>query len=388
MSQSSTDLPAIVLAVAVFGYPLVGNLVSILGIDSRVLSIPFRLLVIAISLWLLLVCRRMRLTKARIAMLLIWLAYTLRLAYDMVVARIDGADYALQFFLASCVLPALAVFTADEFQQHRFARFAFLLIVAGCAATLLGSLLGRFGESDLTTTTGRLSTVALNPVSLGHLAVSGVIIGMTSWATARGAARAGLIVGMILATACLVMTGSKGPALALIVCAAVWAASRGAFGRFLLLGLPVLGFVAFAPASPLAARLAGLGEDVSTLDRLLILRDSIEQGLDSPLYGSAFVELNSGLYPHNLFLDAILAFGFPLAIVFAVLVGIATIRALRCLRNGQELLGLLFFQSLIGGMLSGAIFAATGFWCLLALLLGPEFGVSRHGVQSAQQIGK
>ncbi len=364
-------LPAIVLAVAMFGYPLVGNLVSLLEIDSRVLSIPFRVLVIVLSLWLLVSCRRMHLTRTRIALLLIWLAYTIRLAHDMMVARIEGADYALQFFLAGCVLPAMAVFTADEFQQERFARVAFALTVAGCAATLLGSLLGRFGEADLTTTTGRLSTVALNPVSLGHLAVSCVIVGLVIWTRARGASRVAVSSGVVLALSCLVMTGSKGPALALIICLAIWAASKGAIWKLILFGLPTLMFVVFAPVSPLAARFAGLGEDVSTLDRLVILRDSINQAAESPLFGSAFVELNSGLYPHNLFLDAVLAFGIPLAIVFAVLVGIATVRSLRCLQTGTELLGLLFIQSLIGGMLSGAMFAATSFWCLLALLLGP-----------------
>jgi len=370
-----------------FGYPLVGNLVSILEIDSRVLSIPFRVLVIVMSLWLLLSCRRMLLTKARIALLLIWLAYAIRLAYDMVVARIDGADYALQFFIAGCVLPALAVLTADEFQQERFARLAFVLVVAGCAATLVGSQLGRFGDADLTSTTGRLSTVALNPVSLGHLAVSCIIIGLTIWSGTRGASRAVVFSGVILGLSCLAMTGSRGPALALIVCVAIWAASKGAIWKLVLFGLPTLLFVVFAPVSPLAQRFAGLGEDMSTLDRLVILRDSINQAAESPLFGSAFVELNSGLYPHNLLLDAVLAFGIPLTIVFAVLVGIATVRSLRCLQNGRELLGLLFLQSLIGGMLSGAMFAATSFWCLLALLLGPGLHerspVTRLGDQSS-----
>ena len=214
----------------------------------------------------------------------------------------------------------MAVFTADEFQQERFARVAFALTVAGCAATLLGSLLGRFGEADLTTTTGRLSTVALNPVSLGHLAVSCVIVGLVIWTRARGASRVAVSSGVVLALSCLVMTGSKGPALALIICLAIWAASKGAIWKLILFGLPTLMFVVFAPVSPLAARFAGLGEDVSTLDRLVILRDSINQAAESPLFGSAFVELNSGLYPHNLFLDAVLAFGIHLAIVFSVLV--------------------------------------------------------------------
>lgn len=368
----------LVLALAMFGYPLVGNVVSLLEIDGRALSVPFRLFVLCLSLLLLVSCRYIRITRARRFLFLIWLAYALRLTYDLMVARLEGADYALQFFLVACVLPAFALLAADDFQQDRFAKLAFAIAVTGCAATVVGSWLGRFGETDLTQTTGRLSTLALNPVSLGHLAVSAVLCGFVLWRRAGTGIllRASILAGCLVAMYCLVMTGSKGPALALVICVTAWAAARGFLLKILIVGIPLVVLILLSPVSPLADRLAGLGEDPSTLERVVLLRDTFRQVADSPLLGSAFVELNSGLYPHNMLLDAALAFGIPLALGFTWLVAIGAIRAWGTLRTPEDLLGLLFVQTLVGGLVSGALFGATGFWCLLALLLGPGYGRS------------
>lgn len=364
-------LPSLVLALAMFGYPLIGNVVSLLGIDSRTLSLPFRGLVMALSLFLLLRSGSLRLTGGRMLLLLIWLGYGLRLVYDLAITGIEGADYALQFFLAGCVLPAFAQLAADDYRQETFAALAFGVAAAGCAATVAGSMLGHFGESDLTESTGRLSTVALNPVSLGHLAVSAVIIGVVLWRHSGIRARVAIFAGMLAAIYCLVMSGSKGPVLALVVVFTVWAAARGTLIRVGVAGLPLLAFTLLTPVNPLANRLASMSEDLSTLDRIVLLRDSLDQVLGSPIFGSAFIEFSSGMYPHNMLLDAALALGIPLALVFVGLAATGAIGAWRSLRTRDSLLGLLFVQALVAGMLSGALFAATGFWCLLALLLRP-----------------
>lgn len=366
-------LPPVVLALSMFGYPLVGNIVSMLGVDSRVISIPFRLLVLGLAAVVIVNTAVIHLTRGRVVLLVIWLAYAARLVHDLAIARIDGAGYALQFFIAGCVIPAIAQLAADDYQQVRFATIAFLLATIGCAATVLGSSLGRFGEAELTGATSRLSTVALNPVSLGHLAVSGLLCALVLWRVTGNWARAWLLVGGSVALYTLVMTGSKGPALALVVCGSAWAAARGALLRVLLVAIPLAVLVLVSPASPLAARVAGLGEDLSTLERVILLQDTILQIADAPLFGSAFVELNSGLYPHVVFLDAALAFGIPLAMVFAALVGLGAVRAWRTLRTANDLLGLLFLQMVVAGFLSDALFASAGLWSVLAVLLGPSF---------------
>lgn len=161
--------------------------------------------------------------------------------------------------------------------------------------------------------------------------------------------------------------------MALILCAGAWAAARGRLLRVAAVVVPLVVVVLVMPESPLAARVSGLEEDLSTLERIVMIRDTFMQIAGSPIFGSAFIELNSGIYPHNVLLEAGLALGIPLAFVLATLLIMGAMRAWRTLQGSDDLLGLLFLQVLIAGMLSDALFAAAGLWSLLALLLGPAY---------------
>jgi hypothetical protein len=363
-------LPAALLALALFGYPLVGNLVSLLGVDSRALSVPFRLLVAMLAVAVIFSSVVVRLNGLRLLLLAFWAAYSLRLLYDTFVAGLEGAAYALQFFVAGCMMPAVAQWFADSYRQPLFARISLVLATAGCVATLGGSALGGFGESDLTDSTGRLSTAALNAVSLGHLAVSAVLCALVLWREASIGSRILLASAVGVALTALLMTGSKGPAFALLVCLAAWSMRRGRLLRLVLLAAPLLAVLLVSSSSPLASRIVNAAEDLSTLDRVILLQDTVRQISSAPLTGSAFVELNSGTYPHNILLEASLAVGLPMAGLLAVLLAIGASRAVSILNSDNDLLGLLFLQALVAGMLSEAMFAASALWCSLALLLG------------------
>ena len=98
----------------------------------------------------------------------------------------------------------------------------------------------------------------------------------------------------------------------------------------------------------------------------------------SPIFGSAFVELNSGYYPHNVLLEAGMSVGVPLALVFLFVLMVAAHRAWTALNSSAHLLvGLLFFQAAVGAMISDSLFGGTVLWVTTALLLGGT--TSRHG---------
>jgi O-antigen ligase len=80
------------------------------------------------------------------------------------------------------------------------------------------------------------------------------------------------------------------------------------------------------------------------------------------------VERNSGYYPHNVFLEAPMAMGIPMAIVFTTLIGFAVVKAWRALGSNADLLGLLFFQALLTATVAGALFGAIDLWIILVLL--------------------
>jgi O-antigen ligase len=355
-------------AIALFGYPIVGDLVSLLQIDSRLLSVPFRLAVAFFSFAILLRTKGTRIDRLRFALLILWLLYMVRLAHDWLFTNLDGADYALQYFVAACVLPAVALMRARAFRPRRFALIGFIISSIGSILSLFANMFGSAEVQDVTTSSGRLALSALNSVSLGHLATSAILCGFVLW---RGSAmRTKLFLSAMFVPLiwCLILTGSKGPAIALVFCMGLWALRHGQTFKFAIIAVPVVAWVIFSEDNSLATRLAGSEEDQSTVERVVILSDSFDQIRGSPLIGSAFVEFNSGFYPHNVFVEAGLALGIPGALFFFAVMLLGAIRAWRGLKGDYSLLGLLFFQGLFAASTSGAIFGAVMLWVPFAML--------------------
>ena len=373
-------LAAWLFGLALFGYPVVAVLISLLQIDSRTLSIPFRLFVAAAGFVLLAKSPPLKLGAARSLLIFIWSTYTLRLLQNTFARQVEGADYALMFFFAGALIPAIALMAASTWHQTLFARISLALSVAVCMLVLIGNMGGEFGESDLTEASGRLNVVALNPISLANLAVSAILCAAVLWRKATVTWRLGFLIAIALAFQTLVATGSKGPALALAICWVVWSLRRvSARWPLILLALPVASFVLIGSESALLERVAASAEDLSTLDRLVLIENSLAQIAESPIFGSAFVELESGVYPHNILLEAAMALGIPIALAFAGLLIFGVSRAWQALDSPDtELLGLLYLQSIVEGAVSGAMFGAALMWITLALLLRPSaYVVSR-----------
>ena len=374
-------------AIAMFGYPIMGNIISVMQIDSRALSIPFRIAVGLFSAWIILISGRLRLGGWRKLMILIWFLYVLRLLYDLLFPDLEGASYALQFFIAASVLPAIALMKARAFHQRRFALVSFLVASAGALSSLLATVFGGADIQEGALQSGRLSLSALDPASLGYLATNAILCGFILW---RGAGvRTKLCLGILFFPLfwCLILTGSKGPALALVLCMGIWGFRTRQLWKLLLLSIPVLVFVVASEGSPLAARLSGSADDESTLDRIVLLNDSFTQIEGSPIIGSAFVELKSGFYPHNVFVEAALAMGIPGALLFMALMTFGAWKAWRSLGTDEALLGLLFFAGLFAATISGALFGAITLWIPIAMLSGsPRAQRGARGRTSRMEI--
>jgi len=118
----------------------------------------------------------------------------------------------------------------------------------------------------------------------------------------------------------LAQTGSKGPMLSLTIALLMWAAQRGMAVILIAVVFPVIALLVIYVSNPMFERLIAINEDPSTLDRIVLIQDSLQQIVSSPWFGSASVELNSGYYPHNVVLEAAMSFGLPLtAILITVL---------------------------------------------------------------------
>ena len=380
MQTISAQYSAIIFALAVFGYPIIGNLVSWLDVESRVLSIPFRVFLGSLSLLVIALKTSIPFNKWHFLMLLIWYSLILRLGFDTSITGIENADYALEFFLISCVLPVLAIWALDNYNQKYYATAAFVLASTGSLAALLGNYFGAFGESNLTEITGRLSSTALNPVTIGHVALSGFLCGLTLMRTVPLWTRALIILIMMMLLITIIQTGSKGPVIALAIILLIWASQR-------VLIVPVIGLVVSATIailvygdSPFAQRMMAVDDDPSTTERIAFIQDSFQQSATSPWIGSASVELKSGSYPHNIFIEGALSFGLPLTAVLAVLLFYGLFKSLRLLKTENDLAQLLFLQALVISQISGALFADSMLWICLVWILGLEISNNEKGL--------
>jgi hypothetical protein len=381
-----TRVGAWLFALSLFGYPIIGSFVAVLQIDSQQVTVPFRLAIGAVCVLILTTRGRIALDVPRILLLVCGMAYAGRLICDAI-GEVSGALYALQFFIIGSVLPALAQWKIGSFDAKLYARTTFIVTSAGCSSMLVGRYAGLFGGFDLFETTGRLATQTVNAVTVGHLAVSGMLSGIVLWPNSYGVHRWILAPVMALLLATLLLSGSKGPALVLgllLLARAIWGGvtGRSVFALTCLISLAALCF----DQIPLIDRVRNVSGDLSTSWRVDLIHDSLLQIIDRPWIGSAFVEMSSGLYAHTILLDAPMAIGLPLASVLLFIVLFAVRWALRMLSGPDSVFGLLYLQAVLGAVFSGALYGAALFWTTITIVLA--LGARANAALLRKQCGR
>lgn len=367
------------LALTLVGYPVAGLISSALDWESTVASIPFRLGVLAVSavLWLKSPPLTSLIRRAPWLVAFTFL-YVLRLTWDIAVAGVPGASSALGFYVITVLIPVVPLALAAAYLREDQAAWA-IALTGGVACTLamVFYVMDWGTDRSLTEATQRLSFEAVNPITIGHTAVTTVIASLAVGRCSSRALLAPLVLVVAAAFACLVLSASRGPLLALAACALAYFAVAGGWRLRLLLaiglafGSLVVGSLVDEPQ--LLLRFADLDDDPSSLLRLLLQSNAISQFAASPLFGSAFAELEFFDYPHNLFIETAMALGVVGLVVMVRLVYLAATEFMRRIRAGQILLPLLLLQYVIAIQLSGALWGASAFWALLAIMIA-----SRH----------
>ena len=366
------------LALTLVGYPIAGLIGSALNWDSTLASIPFRLGVLALSVVLWARSPPLRIWVKRSPWLIGFsLLYLLRLLWDLGVAGVPGAGEALTFYIVTVLAPATALgLVAGQVREDQAAQAIALLGGLVCAMAVTMYFMGWGLDRSLTEQTRRLSFEAVNPITLGHVAVS-TVIAAVAIVQRRGRGWQRLLApGLIgIALTCLVLAASRAPLLALGVCGLTYALSTGSWRtRFLLLGAALLigaaAFLSTGGESELIVRFSDLEEDDSSLQRLLLQTNAITQFLGSPILGSAFTELEFLEYPHNLFIETGMALGVVGLIFMVGLIYGAGVQFVRRLRAGEVLVPLLLLQYFLAFQFSGSLWGSAGFWALMAVVLG------------------
>lgn len=367
--QASSLLVA-VFALSLAGYPIAGILASALDVSSTTTSIPFRILVVFMAgLLAALSLKGSRIGAPGFALLVVLALYLVRLVWDFGADR-PGVERSLSMYIAVVLVPTgAALLAARHWSDELAARSLFALAALVSAAVLLLNYLGLEGDRDLTEATGRLSFDTLNPITIGHVGVSGALAAIVLATKRPTLMRSfGLLGGAAASLAAVAESGSKGPLLALVLAVALLTATG-----HVRPWLPVLAMVVAALILPfgeagLTERIAHVSDDPSTAIRFQLLADTLRQISFAPLVGSAYVELQSGDYPHNILVEALMALGIPMGALFGALIAWVVWRLLVTRAANTPLLAAVFCQYLVGALLSGSLFASVSFWLPLALL--------------------
>ena len=364
-----------ILVMSIIGYPLLGTLVAYTPFPSSAASIPVRVYVLLCSALLITRSRQdgMR-TPIRI-LYAFWAVYGIRLIADLLGSRTPDADVDIVFFIATCVIPTVAVIgvPGGQLNADSIARWLTVTGTATCAFALFPLLSGMEADRSLLEETGRLSFDTVNPITYGHVAVTTIIAGFVALRrTTRATSRMVWIACLVVSAAALQMAASRGPLVVLILCAMSWvicASDRKRVSLLILCGVAafVVGF-AFDSDSSIWQRFSGVEDDPSTLERMFLQTNAVEQFMDNPILGSAHVELESMTYPHNPLLEAGMATGVVGLLMFATLYVLVVRRIISQLHRGEELIPLLALQYLFGAQFSGALFQSSSMWILMAVV--------------------
>lgn len=366
------DLWAWAFAVSVSGYPLAAIASTLVADDTGNISMAYRALALILCALAALQGRMAAIGSVSLLLLLFPTVYLVRLILDFINDSAGATN--LIFALTTCMIPAFFLATASNRWSERNVAWAVFYVGS---ASVLGVLW--LYSSGLTTTfaeqSGRLAFDRLNPISIGHAAVSLLIAAFVVVRVERSALPSLISIGAAgAALTVLYMSASRGPLITLAVCCvvAVPLALRN-FGWFIGV-LPVLAMVALATAyfdlTPIleTLRLIDLAGGTGGL-RLDVIGLATDLFFANPWFGYGvrlpfFIE-----YPHNLLVEVLSSTGIIGGGAFALLF-LSTGHAIHVFAAQRlMLLPLLAIQGFVGAQFSGSLWGLSLLWVVVAVII-------------------
>jgi O-antigen ligase len=163
-------------------------------------------------------------------------------------------------------------------------------------------------------------------------------------------------------------------------------AGRGILGlavpisAVLLLVIGLFALNAVVPI-PLVERMLDIATQQSTSERIGLLTRALAQFEESPLLGSSVFEFENRVYPHNVFVEALMIGGVVGLVPLVLLLYESGRTALSCLMraSADRWLALLFLQYFIDVMFSGSLYFSAPFWSVTFAMLGLAGAGTRVG---------
>ena len=396
-------LAFLIILLGLFAQFYIAVFSQIFGIAGGDLALVTRAFVFLCSLsCIALVLFKLRIRHPRFVaiFLLFWILYISRLAWETFHDGFYMHDsyYYWSFALGVSLFPSLALVQANLNKDDVPLRtlFGCIMVFLIISAPFLTAM--AFDGQNHQYDTGQFSISKTNPIQFGHLGVTLIILAFAMSQESKSIRVQLLVyVGIILGLASIILSAARGPILSLffvfLFALLFLKVEKTNYlkNRFSFLGPTIFGFLfVFGVISLITSvdvsELTIVGRTAGTIDladrssavRFLLLLDVLEMVSESPLIGSGIESQKFELYPHNLFLEAIIATGIFGLMLILTLVFVGLLYSVRCLRAGYNIFPSLFFvQQLIAVQFSGAIYSINYFWISLALIVTPGSQLNR-----------
>jgi O-Antigen ligase len=394
-----TFFNAVSFSIILFGYALVAVLVSGIG-QSQALTIPYRILVLSISFYFIYIkffkknndliekfldsktYFKSRETIRIFPLVAVFcVMYSFRFFNDVYGKKLyfGNDQYYFSFLFLISWIPSISFLTIDMSKPKEYLHIAQLTLIS--FGLLMLSRLSVLQASIAYTAQGRLSSEALNPISLGYY--SGSLILISVYIILKSKDNSNILLTRILPFASLPLglyfllaAASRGPLLSTIICLMIMFISSGK--KLLYVGIPsvMIGFYLIVDfILPL------LGKGGSNLDRLVSTNDPSAESrgdlvsISLQKFGENWhntffgygVELPKYGYPHNIVVESFLSTGIVGGCIFSLICLVVLLRAVDLVmcRDPWSWVGIFYIQVFIMALVSGSIYAASAFWYLL-----------------------
>lgn len=389
MNFKVDTLTSYIIYLSLIGFPIVGVISQILGTDSYFFSVVLRLSVATLSIVVLTFSiKYVYNVKKNIFLNFIFLfivLYIFRIGLDTVVFNLPLNQSPLYYwiwFYGVCLLPFLCiVFSKDgKGVNEKLSLYLYIsFVVVSILCIIYGNSYVQSSLSYDTYNTGRFRLNSINPISLGHIGV--LAFSLSYYYINYNQNKIKLIfsiLGMCSGFYLTLLANSRGPLIALFVIFIILTIKKYKYFYIILpifliicftFFLYILNFISNEYDIQTLNRIYGDTAVQKSLedDRLTLYKNALSGFFSNPLFGSGLEEYKYGFYPHNIYIESLMATGFLGGVCFILSSFYIMIRSL-ILEYKYFWVSIFYLDNFISGMFSGSIYSSGYFWTSLALV--------------------
>ena len=387
MLKLNQFLSSFYLVLVFTGYEMVTMifLSPLSNVNTQVITLPYRAFSLFIALTLVattLLKKGKVKAQTAIIFLIFWFFFIVRIFYDLHIDPLISIDNTTTFWIQIFSITLISIIVI--FKSFRFINFDKVLFwfLVFSSISLIISILKMEPGTEMIRQSGN---IAMNPISYGNMALSAIFLStfILLERNTKIIQKIILFSIIIIALYCMIRAGSRGPIFSILIISITWFFLRTGrvFGLIFVLIFSVLIILyqdqliyLIGEISPiLESRLQSTLRDGDLSRRNEFSNFAIRTFLDNPIFGDQFAifENNEINYPHNIFLESLMALGLlgGLTLFFICLVAARNACKLILMKAKNYWLSLIFFQHLMVSLVSGSLYYSPVINVMLLILI-------------------